>query len=155
MRDGQQAALAQDRHLVEQALGEIEVVGGGNHDGALVAKPAQPRHQRVARGVVEPRERFVEQQEPRAVQQRALERQALPHPAGEPGDRVAGAVCEARLPERALHARRRVVEAVEPREEREVFAGGEFGIEVEVVAEQAQAAPQARPGRAGVHSAVA
>ena len=36
------------------------------------------------RGLVEPGERLVEQQQPRIVQQRALEREPLPHAAREP-----------------------------------------------------------------------
>ena len=127
---------------------------GGDHDGALVAKPSQAAHQRMPRRVVEAGERLVEQQQPRAVQQGAFERQALTHPSREPGDRVVGAIGQAGMGKRADHSLARVVEAVQPREELEVLARGQLRIEIQVVAEQAEAGPEPRARRAGVERAV-
>ena len=75
--------------LVEQPFRQIEVVRGEDDDGA--ARRAAPRSratQRRRRGVVQPGERLVEQHEPRVVDQRALERHALPHAAREARHRI-------------------------------------------------------------------
>jgi hypothetical protein len=47
-------------------------VRGHEDDGPVVAQGPQPRRQQARRLVVESRERLVEQDEPRAVQERAL-----------------------------------------------------------------------------------
>ena len=72
--------------------------------------PLQPIGDDPDGAVVEAGERFVEQHETRSVQQRALEREALPHPAGEPGHVVVGPVGQAgglRAPRRRGRRRRR------------------------------------------------
>ena len=67
--------------MVEHALREIEIVGRDHDDGAGLFQQREPRGKRRRRRVVQPRERLVEQQEARAMNQRALEGDALPHPA--------------------------------------------------------------------------
>ena len=64
-----------------------------------IAPPAASARSRsrddADRAIVEAGERLVEQHQPRPVQQRALERQPLPHAAREAADRVVGAIGEA------------------------------------------------------------
>ena len=54
---------------------------GQQNQTAIVAESLQARRERRARGLIETREGFVEQQQSRVMQQRALEREALAHAA--------------------------------------------------------------------------
>src|SRR6185503_6053917 len=93
------------------------------------------------RAVVEAGERLVEQYQPRLMNQRPLEREALAHAAGKTLDRIVGAIGEARGLERRVH-QARLAEAVQLGEKRKVLARGQLGIEMQVVGEQADAEPQ-------------
>ncbi len=62
-------------------LGHVEIVCRQQNQTTLVAQPLQPRRQRRARGLIETREGFIEQEQPRVMQQGALERETLPHAA--------------------------------------------------------------------------
>ena len=73
---------------IEHRSADVEIVRGQQHDAARRAQLAQPFDQRHGRGIVEAGERLVEQHQPRLVQQRALERQPLPHAAREPRHEV-------------------------------------------------------------------
>ncbi len=77
------------------------------------------RHQRHG-AIVEAGERFVEQEQPRLVQQRALERQTLPHASRERRHVVVGAVREAGRFERRRNDLRGI-EAVQPGEKKSRF----------------------------------
>ncbi len=102
----------------------------------------QPRDQRRRRGIVEAGERFVEQRQPRVVNQRALERDALPHAAREAADRIVRAIGEARLRRARASPRPTHRLPVQPGEEREVLVRGQFRVEKQIVAEHADAAAQ-------------
>ena len=69
-------------------LDGLEVVRRDQHDAADVPEAGEALPQRRRRGVVQAGEGLVEQHQPRLVQQRALERQPLAHPAREPRHRV-------------------------------------------------------------------
>ena len=109
-----------------------------------VAHRAQPLAQRLPRRLVEPGERLVEQQQPRLVDQRALEREALPHAAREPGHGVVAPLGQAGAIQRGVDAALDVVEGVDLREEAQVLGGGELGIQIEVVASRPIRARSAR-----------
>ena len=81
----------------------------------------------AGRAVVEAGERLVEQNQARAVQQRALEREALPHPAREARNRFVAAIREIRGFERSLGARRRI-QPVQAGKEGEILARGQLRI---------------------------
>ena len=75
------ASVTQEQRLVQEPIGEIEIVGGQDHNPAFCAQPAQARDERGRRGVVETGEGFVEQDEAGLVDERALECEPLSHPA--------------------------------------------------------------------------
>ena len=154
-RRREQPAVAEDRHRVEQALGEIEVVGRHDDDGALAAETAEPRDQGLPGCVVESRERLVQEQQPGPMQQRTLEREPLAHPTGEARHQIVSPIVQARRRERLPDPRWRAGQSVEPREELEVLACREFRIEVEIVAEEAQSAAQHRARGPRIERAVA
>ena len=91
-----QAAVADDGHARDEAVGEIEIVRREDDDGAGRREAAQPVGHDRDGAIVEPGERLVEQHQPRLVQQRALERQPLPHAARERRHLVVAAVGQAR-----------------------------------------------------------
>jgi len=75
------------------------------------------------------------------MQQRALEREALPHPAREPAHVIVGAIGEAGAFERDVHDRARL-ETVQVREERQVLARRQLRIQKQLVAEQSESTSQ-------------
>ena len=119
-------------------------MGRQHHDPAGGAQRAQARDEVAHRPLVEAGERLVQQHEPRLVQQRALEGQTLPHAAGENADPVGGAVRESRLRERRLDPVRRSGVAVQAGEEIQVLTGRQFRVDLEIVREIAETAPERR-----------
>jgi hypothetical protein len=140
--------LQRDRP-VDHAIDRLEVVRRQKDDAAGGPQVRQALPQGMGRGVIKPRERFVEQRESRRVQQRALQRQPLAHPARK---RRHGIVCargEIRVLQRVADGTLDVADAIEPREEAEVLGRGQLLIEIEIVAEEtdARAEGRARPSR--------
>ena len=132
-----QAAVLQYQGAVDDRFDCLEVVGRDDDDAAVVAEAGEPIRQRNGRGVVEPRERFVEEHEARIVEERALERQALTHSARKPRHRLGVSMQQLRAPQRGLHSSLDVRQPVDPGEETQVLGGGELRIEIEIVAEEA------------------
>ena len=87
------------------------------------------------------------------MQKRALERKPLAHPTRKTGDVVVSAIGKVRARERRPDDRLGI-EAVQPREEFEVLPGGELGVEVKFVRQEANPFPQFRSGRPGRQVAV-
>ena len=85
------------------------------------AELAQPFNQRHGRGIVQSGERLVEQEQPRIVQQRALEGQPLAHAAGEPRHKVCPAIVQPRAAQRIGRDRFGIGDAVEAAEEHQVL----------------------------------
>ena len=76
---------------------------GDEHDAASLAQVPQASAKRCRRCIVQASERLVEQHQPGLVQQRALEREPLPHAARESDHRIV-AVREPGTLERGGHA---------------------------------------------------
>ena len=76
---GDQPAIVQNHGPIEHRFPDVEIVRGDQHDAAGRAQLSQPFNQRHGRGIVQSGERLVEQEQPRIVQQRALEGQPLAH----------------------------------------------------------------------------
>src|SRR6185369_15457063 len=85
-------------------------------------------------------ERLVKKDEPRIVQQRPFERETLPHPSRESGDIVVAAFLEAGTRKRGFDSPRTY--AVQLSEESQVLPCRQLGVEMQLVCEQAEAAPQ-------------
>ena len=77
---------------------------------------------------------------------RAFEREPLPHAARKARHVVVAAVGQAGRLERRRYDRCARIDAVQPREERQVLARGQLGIEVQLVREQADSTAQRRTG---------
>ena len=90
-------------------------------------------HERARRRIVQTGERFVEQREPRIVNQRALQCHALPHPAREARDRILAAVSRPALSSAARARRIGVGDPIEAGEEREVLARRQLRIQEQIV----------------------
>ena len=88
------------------------------------------------------------QHQPRLVQQRALEREPLAHAAREPRHLVVGAIGEAGGGQRAIDRVRARRDRDSCAKNVEVLPGGELGIEVKLVREQADALAQLSAERA-------
>ncbi len=100
--------------------------------------------ERRRRRVVETRERLVEQHEPRVVQQRSLEGQALAHAARKALHGVVAPVGQVGALECRVDSPHHVRNAVQPAVEQEVLRGRQLGIEVEIVTDEADPLPQRR-----------
>jgi len=66
--------------VVHQRLSGIKVVRGHDDDGAVGGEGLETANEDMGGGVVEARERFVEQDEPGCVQQRTFQRQTYSCP---------------------------------------------------------------------------
>ena len=71
------AAVPEADRAIDHRVGAFEVVRRHHDDRARLAELPEPRRQRRGRIVVEARERLVKQDEPRLMQERALEREPL------------------------------------------------------------------------------
>ena len=137
-----QASVLEDRDPVQEPLGHVEIVRHHDDDAALRTQAAEPLHQSRHRRVVEASERLVEQQQPRLVQQRPLEREPLAHAPRETRDQIVGTGGQPGPLQRIGHARRDAGDAVEAGEELEVLSRGQLGIEMQVVGQESEAGPQ-------------
>jgi hypothetical protein len=97
-------AAANERDPCDQAVGQIEIVRSHEHHASVCGETAQAIGHETDGLVVEARERFVEQDESRAVKQCALERDALAHAARKARQRIVRAVSKARAFQRHLHS---------------------------------------------------
>ena len=85
--DADHAGRPQEQRARQQPVGDVEIVRGeDDRCSRLAAARCSRADQRRRRRLVEAGERLVEQDQPRIVQQRALEREALPHAAREAAD---------------------------------------------------------------------
>ena len=109
----------------------------------LAASALSRARHHTDRRVVETGKRLVEQHQPWIVQQRALEREALPHAARKSVHRVVGAIREPGTLERSVDDAGRI-QTVQLREELQILARREFRIKVQLVREQADSPPQRR-----------
>ena len=134
-----ESPVAHDGHTRDQAVRQIEIVRRQDDERAGGGEPSQALGHERDGAIVEPGERLVEQDDPRSMQQRAFEREPLAHAAREPGHFVAAALRQARRFERLRDDGDRL-DAVQPREELQVLARRQLGIEMELVSEQADAA---------------
>ena len=75
------AAFAEDHGACEQSFCQVQVVRAAMTMARPLRQPAKAADERARRGLVEPGERFVEQQEARLMEQRPFEREPLPHAA--------------------------------------------------------------------------
>src|SRR2546430_1564899 len=75
----------------------IEAKSALEHGPALGRDPVEELSEGARGGAIESGEGLIEQQELRLVQDRAGDRESLPHAAGEAGDAVGAAVGEAHL----------------------------------------------------------
>jgi hypothetical protein len=75
------------------------------------------------------------------VQQRALEGETLAHPAREPRHVIVGPIGQPRRVQGAIDCVTGF-KPVEPRKKREILPGGQFGVKVKFVCEQADGSPQ-------------
>ena len=112
---------------VDEPIGQIEIVRG-EHARSPRRRPAHDSRSETTRTerIVEPGERLVEQHEPRPMQQRALEREPLPHPARETRHVVVGAVGEPGALERGIDGAPRG-QTVQSSEERQVLTRRQLG----------------------------
>ena len=124
---GQQPPVTNQRDAGNETIGEIQIVGREHHDGAARREDAQPIGDEADGPVVEAGERLVEEHEARSVQQRALQREPLPHAARETADRIVRTIGEARRVEGRVDKGARV-EAVELREELQVLPRGQLRV---------------------------
>src|SRR5439155_1215871 len=93
---GEQTAAAHERDARNETVGEIQIVRRQYDDRTCCRQLTQPIGNDRHGAIVEACERFVQEDQARPVQQRALERQALTHSAGELAHRIVGAIGEAR-----------------------------------------------------------
>ena len=111
-----------------------------NDDGAGIREAAQPVRDRRHGAIIEAGKRLVKQEQPGRVHQRALEGEPLPHAARKRRD---GIVCAIRKPgvlERAVDNSARF-EAKKTGKERQILARRQFRIEMELVREEPDTAP--------------
>ena len=131
---------------VHQAVGQIEIVRRQQRRWPPSAASRRSRSATDADGaIVEPGERLVEQHQPRPMQQRALEREPLPHAARKPADRRRR---RDRRDRRARAPRPRPARgsrAVELGEERQVLPRRQLRIQRSSCAQRADASAAARP----------
>ena len=146
--DRQQPAAAQEDRAVGEAVDRFEIVGREQDDAAGAAQIGKPRAKRARRGIVQAGERLVEQHEPRLVQQRALEREPLTHPARKSSDRIVAAVQAGAL-ERGCHRAIDVGDAIGAGKEREILGRRQLRVDEQVVAEDADARAQLGARRGG------
>ena len=106
-----QPPVAQVERPRQQALGDFEVVRRDDHQAAVALQALSRATSDAADDLIEPRERLVEQQEPRRVDERALERQPLAHAAREAQHLIVGPIGEIRVLERGRHSRIHVADA--------------------------------------------
>ena len=149
------APVAQEHRLIEQPVGQVEVVRGQDDDARRRSRSARSRATSAAADASSrPVNGSSSSDQPRLVNQRALERDALPHARAKSS--TTGSSARASRPGRrsAPSATRAggVGDAVEPGEERQVLARGQLGIEEEIVAEHADARPQLAAARRRLRS---
>ncbi len=140
------AAALDDRDPGHEAVGEIQIVRRQNDDRAVGGERLEPRAHHADGCVVETGKRLVEQHQPRIVQQRPLEREALPHAAGKPVDGVVRTIRETGTLECGIDDGDRI-QTIQLGEELQVLASGEFRVEVQFVSEKADSPTQ--PPRRG------
>jgi hypothetical protein len=141
-----QPAVAQHDGPCQHRLDDFEVMGRHDHDAACPPQLVEAADERLRGPIVEPRERLVEEHQPRIVQERAFERQPLAHPARETGNLVVATRRQLGAIERTIDARAGVAKAVQTRVEQEVLGGGQLGVEEEVVSHHPDALTQGRAG---------
>ncbi len=135
---------AQDDGRVEQIGDASRIVRRQQDDRAAVAQVGEARQQRLRRRLVQAGERLVEQDDARLGDQRTFQADALPHAAGEPADRVVGAIAQAGAIECRRDARPGIGDAVQRGEEAQVLGRGELGIEPGIVSQPADVAAHGR-----------
>src|SRR6185436_7406056 len=122
-----QLAILDDRGSRHQAVRDVKVVRRQDDDPALGRDAAKAARDGRHGTVVESGKRFVEEQQVRPVDQRALETQPLAHPARKAADDVFAAIDESGLFERRGDGSSRI-QAVELCEERDVLRGRKLGL---------------------------
>ena len=108
-------------------------MSGHEHDAAGRAQLLQSCNQRHRRRIVEAGKRLIEQQQPWCMQQGALEREPLPHPARKSLNDVVRPVAQRGSFKRSRRRRLGVRHAVQSREEQEILARGQLGIKMKIV----------------------
>jgi hypothetical protein len=132
-----------DRHAVAQILHLRELVTGEQHRDPVVGEAADQQAHVAHAGRIEPRRGLVEDQQARAAQQGGRDPQALAHPVGVAADPVS-------RPRSELDDRKDLIDAllgagaVERREQFEVLAAGEVGVEAGSLHEPGDALQRAR-----------
>src|SRR4051812_14977035 len=81
--NAEQPPTVEEDRAIGEAVNRFEIVRRQQHHAPGAAKLGQPRPQRAGCCVVQASERLVEEHEARLVEQRALEREPLPHPTRE------------------------------------------------------------------------
>ena len=119
-------------------------MGHNQHDATVRSQQREPVHESRYCRFVESRKRFVEQNQPRRVQQRTLKRQPLSHPSGEPLDHIVGTIAERRRLQRRLDPGVDLIESVHPSKERQILTRGEFRIELQLVRQESYLGPEPR-----------
>src|SRR5262249_17967860 len=125
----QQSPPAHHRYSRSQTLRKVEVVGCQDQNRAARGEGPKSVANRLNRAIVETRERFVEEQQAWLVEQRAFEREPLPHSARKLRHRVVCAIGEAGRFKCCVDDGTRV-QAVQIGEERQVLTGRELWVEV-------------------------
>ena len=148
-------AVVEAVRRVHQPIRTLEIVRGDDDDGAGGAQRDEPRHQGRRRRIVEAGEGLVEKHEPRTVDERTFQRQALPQASREAVHAVVSAIRQPRGGERLANPLPHVGHAVERREELEVLPRRQVAIEEEVVPEDADVPAQAVTQRLSQVGAVA
>src|SRR6266487_3879675 len=137
---GEEPAVAHQGDARDEPVGEIQIVGRQYDHGTARGELAHAIQNDADGTIVETRERLVEQNQPRIVQKRALERQALTHPAGEASNVVIRAFLDPGTRQSGLHPL--VADSIEPPKELEILPCRQFGIEVKLVRKKTKPAPQ-------------
>ncbi len=125
-------AVRHDRHGVREALRLLDVVRGHQDRGPLAAQVVDQRPQLLAHLRVQADGRLVEQDQPRAVHERAGDEQAPAHPARQLVHARLAPVAQVGEVERPLDRGRPLVAAdpIEVREDEQVLLGGQRDVEV-------------------------
>ena len=139
---GRYAAAGEDQRPVGEAEAAVDVVGGHEHGAAAVAKRPKQFLELLGGLAVETGERLVEQQHRRLVEQRASDSEPLRHAPRVGRDFALHEGRETHLLEQQSCRRPRVLDAVEPAVVDEILEPGELRVEIGVVRDDPDAAPE-------------
>jgi len=129
--------IAKEYGTVEKAFGQVQVVRRQDHDRTVLPQAAEACEEDACRGVVQSRKGFVEEHEPRTMDQSAFEGNTLAHASRKASHRIVGSIGQSRMLQGSERGVIRLGDTRQRSEEHEVLARGQLWIKEEIVSENA------------------